>query len=250
MNITRNETKEKELLDNIKTSLTRGDDRTNEIHVSDLCNPLKAYMSKKFPKDITEDEVGYFFSGNSFENLYSQHGFEEEIIHKRFGKWEDINYEIDFFCSDVNYPIETKSSRLGWRYGNKDKEIKPALVDDLSDQELSIMFEDYIRQVSMYMAIENSNKSFIHVFFLNLTISYDKNIAFGKKKPRFRCYELTMEDHELEYTRKIMVVKKVKLQQSLMENNPNNLDKCPEWMCAGCKWAHNPCPTAFNSENL
>lgn len=250
MNITRNIEKEKELYDTIRMSLNRGDDRSQEIHVSDLCHPLKAYWSKKFPKGITENEVGYFFSGNSFENLYGQHGFDEDIIHKKQGKWEGISYEIDFFHTDTNHVIETKSSRLAWRYGNKDKGIKPCIIDDCTDEELSVLFDSYIDQVSMYMAIENSNTAYIHVFFLNMVIEAGKNIAFGKKKPRFRCYELNMNNSELEYTRGKMRLKRDQLKQALNDENWQQLDKCPEWQCTECKWALSQCPTAFNSEDI
>ena len=240
MNMRRNPKTEEYLFGMIKNHIVEnGKNRPYGIHVSDLINPLRAFHNKMHPTELTDDEINRFFSGNAFEEMVSKVLFpDSSMIHSESGVWNGIHYEIDFFDKSFQYenpffiPNELKSTLLSHRY--KTIEFNADIVDNLSESELMACFPDYVKQIKKYMVIKNSNVGNIIIYFWQLTVSYEKSIAFGKRLPQLRTYEINMTGEELLAEKESMLRTKNELTNALVRNDPSALDCCPEWMCKIC----------------
>lgn len=229
-------------------------DRPVGIHVSSLSLPLQAYydtITQTDPDDIT---VATYFTGNAFEHYFSSTiKSEVGIKSKSNGIWNGIHYEMDFLefifdpdplkCNNKLYhiPIEFKSSSQSHRYKDLDKGYNPEIIDNLTPDELLDNFSMYVDQVKKYMVIEWASHAWIIVFFWNLTISYTKNIAFGKKKPQMRVYKLTLEQNELLNERENMLVTRDLLLEAINHKDPSPLKPCPDWLCKVCRHFRKGC---------
>lgn len=260
MHIARNKDAEREYLSAVKQHLIEENKkRPIGIHVSDLVYPLKAYFDWLSPKPMTDKQAYLFFSGNSFEFLFS-HTVSEKIgiEPKYYGQWNGIHYEMDFIDKNFNpenkfylgVPIDTKSTRTQWRYKNEAKGIDAEMIDALSSAELEEHLDDYIRRMKKYMIIAWSMKSRLIVFFYHMVIAYKNNIAHGTKAPALRVYdvffvneaEMHNEYHKMFATRDLLL-------EAQQTRNPNKLPACPVWLCKSCPHLINSCQGS-NAHNM
>lgn len=194
--------------------LTRRPRSQDAWHVSDLQYPRKAYWGRLDPQPITELQAGYFIAGIGHHNVV------EAILGPRNNKGHradagEFMKEGIYFSPDLRlpYPLEFKTSRA-----------------DFEPRDYIKGYDGYLRQLKMYMALMNSTKGGLLVFFLVLKDGH-------RKKPAFRFYKVTCTKDELvKWRAEIKEVAK-KLTQAVESKDHTKLKKCPQWMCGDCVWA-------------
>lgn len=183
----------------------RGDD---EIHVSDLVTPRKAYWSRVKPKRTTYREAMYFLSGEVIHE-----GFQRILAGEAEKKIQDLGVKGSRDLVWMGHRIEIKSSR---------KWTIPDLPDDSHiDQELS------------YLALENVKEGNILGFY----ICPGRTYSGGRVTiPEIRVWRITLSDKQVAKLRKQIVASRKALVTALKKRDPLKLELCPTWHCKECKW--------------
>lgn len=193
--------------------LTRRPRSQDAWHVSDLQYPRKAYWGRIDPKPITQLQAGYFIAGIGHHNVV------EAILGPRNNKKHradagEFMKEGIYFSPDLRlpYPLEFKTSRA---------EFEP--------YDLEKGYSGYLQQLKMYMALMNSTKGALLVFFLVLKEG-------RRKKPAFRFYKVTCTKEEL--TKELVQIKALskKLTAAVKAKDQKLVPACPKWMCGDCPW--------------
>jgi len=217
MELTRNQTSEKWIVDRVKEHLN-SQPRGEGIHVSDLVHPRKAYWKRIDPRPMTDDEAGYFVAGRGHHEVIEAiiEGVDNKSPDTGQHVWEGIYYSPDL---NMNYPVEIKTSRA--QLGPEDTGKDPR-------QE----YDNYLAQLTSYMAVENSEKGGLIIFYLNKKV--DRNSR--STKPRFQVWDVVMTKDELAAKRTSMLDGKRNLEQAVDSHHFSELECCPSWLCKSCQW--------------
>jgi hypothetical protein len=224
MNIERDIEREREVYDKVKAWLTRFP--RVELHVSDLQYPRKAYFQRIDPKPLSDEQAGYFIAG------HGHHYMIEAIIDPEKGRKKKGDKEkgsdsgtYDFdglkYSPDIRLPTVTEFKTSRAQYGPKNDE-KATLLKE---------YKQYLKQLLMYMAIEDEGIGHIVILYLRL-----KNKKLNKSVPTFRVYKVTATDQEREVIRDKIRAAKALLEKALESKDHKALSLCPSFMCLDCPW--------------
>jgi hypothetical protein len=125
------------ILDTCKRWLTK-DDRTGEIHISDVLDPRQAVLRRVYGSRLGEREITLFISGRSYHEIMEALVAEQQVQREVEVRWQGVVGHID--ATPEGVPFEFKSSR-SW---------KPSPVDNLSKR--------YIRNLGYYVALHSPDK--------------------------------------------------------------------------------------------
>ena len=216
MKIVRSEADERKLLELTKKGLARRPRSEDKLHVSELMYPRKTYWQKIDPQPMTDDQALYFTAGRAHHEILE---FVIGSRKKRNGRADAGEHERDgvYFSPDLRMsfgPIEIKTSRSMYEPKN-----------------LAKGYDGYLKQLKMYMALMDSQKGGLLVFYLVL------NVFKGgrqRKMPALRFYRVTMTPQELKKERAAIKKNAAALNAAIKKKKWAQLDLCPEWLCRDC----------------
>ncbi|MGI0015633.1 MAG: hypothetical protein ACREBU_19630 [Nitrososphaera sp.] len=237
MKIKRNKKLEEQLYKRLEALFDRQQEARTGIHVSGLMQPRKAYWQAVDPQPLTRREIGFFTAGRAHHEiiLSAMKGKKLEdspdrnvVTDEGTKEWKGIFYSPDY---RLGFLAEIKSNR---------KQQEP------DESNLAEEYDNYLSQLTKYMAVENEGRASLIVFFISMRVD-DKNKA---TEPTLRCYDVVLTPEQLEDIRKEMLKTKKAIERAIETKNHKPLPLCPEWMCYGggyygdafenCKW-YNKC---------
>ena len=178
------------------------------IHISDLLFLRRAYFSRKHPEiELTEEEIGRFIAGRGHHQIIQAMTASPEFREVPI-EWSGISGHIDIY---KEVPVEIKTTRA----------MKVARKEELSPH--------YIEQLGMYCALVHINRGQLLLLHLGIREAGKQGMA-----PKLVVYDVYFDD--LNAIRREMLVRKTALEKALGEDDPRDLEPCPEWMCDGCKY--------------
>jgi hypothetical protein len=198
--------RDKELEDEIVAKIVTnwGGGEREDIHLSDLISPRKAYFNKKLKLPPTKDEIFTFLVGLGVEDkLGSLMGDEHAATEIRHG----IHFSPDFRLPDIT---ELKSRRRG-------------LAKEGSEYD---HYSHYLRQLTGYMALTEERSGNLLVF--SIAERFDES---GKTKPELAAYRLRCTEDELTSRLEDLLYVKDRLIQALETNDYTRLPLCEDWLC-------------------
>lgn len=201
---------EKKLLQKVREWIER-DERSPGIHVSDLLDPLYAYMQRVHGRKLTDREVTIFLVGHILHafvisSVDDKTGTDfASDTGSRFSKKLGIAYSIDSFKGDI--PREIKTSRY-WKM--------PKKVVDL---------DTYLEQLLSYMAAEEKLVGQLWILYINTKDSARRTA------PQFRCYTIRWTKPQMKKFQKQMVATRKKLERAVKIKSPKGLPLCRQWKC-------------------
>lgn len=217
MKITRSKRHERWLLDHIKDYLKK-QPRAQGTHVSDIILPRKAYWRAIDPQPMTDHEAGYFIAGQG------HHYIIEAIIEgsKKIGKADSGSHEWNgiYYSPDIKspFPIEIKTSRA--RFSPEDTGKSPA-----------VEYDHYLNQLRSYMAIDNSKRGALLVFYLSKQQGKTR-----RTKPEFRWWDVVLTNDAIGRLRSSLIFDKDLLEEAILQKDHMSLLLCPRWLCGDCVW--------------
>src|SRR5690349_458346 len=167
---------ETKLYDALRDSF--GQDQRTGVHLSSLLNPRQTHFRKLDPRQLTDDEIGYFVGGRGHEDIISrllEQDFEltpEEII-------DGIHLRPDFRA--LTDQIVPKGSHVEFktRRSNLPKTDAQAQTD----------FNSYRDQIRGYMALKRQTEMYLVVLSLTEGKTGD---PLSKSRPVLAVYRETM----------------------------------------------------------
>ena len=204
MNITRRPDLEAFLLDEMRDTFSRDERTEDEIHVSDLLSPRKAYWSRVRPKPLTDDEIGYFVAGRAHEDAVGRISGVEAAAPRTI---EGIRLRPDFYTS---IPLEFKTRRR-------------KLAADPT--EAVHRYDGYIDQCRAYAALLERPAAWLWVLGL-VSEQADRST-----KPEFQVWHLDFTPVELEETRRQLHLRRDLLREAWAQRDHEGLPLCPAWQC-------------------
>jgi hypothetical protein len=130
-----NDTKTR-ILDRCREWLTK-EDRTGEIHISDILDPRQAVLRRVYGSRLGEREITLFISGRSYHEIMEALVEKQMVQREVEVRWQGVVGHID--ATPEGVPFEFKSSR-SW---------KPSPVGEVSKR--------YLRNLGYYVAMHNPN---------------------------------------------------------------------------------------------
>lgn len=173
LEFTRDKRSERRLI-NMARKFLKSEHRTPGIHASDLLEPRKAYfryLTGDKEGAMSDDSVMRFFTGKILHMMILGQADEGSVPSPR-----GFDYSVDFM--DKTIPTELKTSGQ-------------PIKKDLSDP----ILQQYLRQLLIYMAEENSTVGKLWVLFMN---SRGNDYM---RCPQFRCAKIKVSDEALEEIR-------------------------------------------------
>ena len=219
MIIKRSPKMERLALDKIKEHLCRAPRSLDRWHVSDLLYPRKSYFGRVDPQPMSDLQAMYFLAGRA------HHGILEACL----GKWNKAKQDAAradsgefekhgiYYSPDLRmpYPWEIKTSRSQY--------------EPKADYEKK--FEGYLNQLTMYQAMDDTDKGGLLVFYLCL-----KQAGQWGLKPALRFYKVIFTKEERAKKLKWMKGMAAKLTAAVKTKQHKALPLCPVFMCGDCPW--------------
>lgn len=204
MQITRRIDLEALLLDEMRASFAREERTTDEIHVSDLLAPRRAYWGRVHPKPVTDDEIGYFVAGRAHEDAVGRvSGVQPGEPRQVDGIW----LRSDFYTS---IPLEFKTRRR-------------SLAADAD--EATRRYDTYIDQCRAYAALQQRPAAWLWVLGL---VSEQRD---GGTKPEFQVWHLDFTPDELLAERVRLGQVRDLLRAAWDGAGVEGVPLCPDWQC-------------------
>lgn len=216
MKIRHNPTLEKQIAERAREFLEK-QDRAAGIHVSSLLTPRKYYWQQVDPLPLTDRDIGYFIAGRAHHEvvlaIMHKAGKVGDAPEAESKQWKEIWYTPDY---RLGFLAEIKSTR-------KQSEPNPNDMEDMLRE-----YKHYLKQLSMYMAVEDQERAALIVFYISLRHDDANKTTF----PTTRTYTVTLSPAERESIRKEMVQGKNLINKALKLKDHTILPLCPIWMCA------------------
>lgn len=241
MKIIRSKDDEDRIYDKTRAYLNSRPRSVDKLHVSDLLYPRKAFFQKTDPKPISNLQVCYFTAGRAHHEIIEACFKEKPKVHwwkravdaakaelKKGSKISDkppksttdsgeherfgVLFSPDMIWNKV--PVEIKTSRM---------QREPA-SDDYAEK-----YSGYLKQLKMYMALMDSARGGLMVFFLGLKNGW-------RFIPEFRFYKVRLSSLELKHTLRDIKEGAAKLNKALRTKQHRRLELCPSFMCNDCVW--------------
>lgn len=204
MQITRRADLEALLLDEMRSSFAREDRTTQNIHVSDILAPRRAYWGRVKPKPVTDDEIGYFVAGRGHEDALARiSGVQPGEARQVDGIW----LRSDFYTS---IPLEFKTRRR-------------SLAADAD--EAMRRYDTYIDQCRAYAALQDRPSAWLWVLGL---VSEQRD---GGTKPEFQVWHLDFTPEELLAERTRLATVRDALRGAWDGAGVDSVPLCPAWQC-------------------
>jgi hypothetical protein len=198
--------RDKEFEDEIVAKIVTnwGGGEREDIHLSDLISPRKAYFNKKLKLPPTKEEIFTFLVGLGVEDkLGSLMGDQHAATEIRHG----IHFSPDFRLPEIT---ELKSRRRGLAKQGEEHNV----------------YGHYLRQLTGYMALTEENNGNLLVF--SISERFDET---GKTRPELAAYKLRCTEDELKSTLGDLLDVKDRLIQALKDNDYTRLPLCEDWLC-------------------
>lgn len=194
--ISRNLKFEGMLLERMKDSFEKADEERNQvIHMTDLLNPRKGLLQRAVPLRSTDEDVLFFASGRSFEDIIGRIG---DITVGEPRDFLGISYRPDFRWGKF-IPTEFKSRRRNL--------AEPGT--ELTE------YADYLDQLMAYAAADDQIFGKLLVF---TTVQKTENEH--RTKPAFATYDVIFSTEELEVKRQILGARVALFRAKLAEIRP------------------------------
>ena len=117
------------------------------------------------------------------------------------------------------YPLEFKTSR---------REKAP----DDSGEQLEKVYDGYLKQLTMYQALMDTERGALLVFYLSKVVA-----GMGRmKRPAFRFYNVYLSKLERSNIVKKAISGAKLLTEAVKKKNHKQLELCAKWMCRDCPW--------------
>ena len=202
MELYRDKEFEDELIQKIVTNWN--DTVREDIHLSDLMSPRKAFFQRTLNRAPTKDDIFTFLVGLGVEDkLGSLLGEPHAPTEIRHG----IHFSPDFRLPDIT---ELKSRRRGLA----------------KDGEESDYYSHYVRQLSGYMALTGEVQGNLLVFSIA-----EKVDESNKTQPQLAAYRLRCTKEELASNLENLLNIKNKLYTALATRDFTRLPLCEDWLC-------------------
>lgn len=181
------------------------------IHASDLLSPLLSYWNKTKPLPLSEDEIGYFTTGNG------HHAFLIEFVTGLKGATQEDSkvssqYGLAYSPDLAQLRAEFKTSRIP--------------TEPVDEKEMLKLFSSYAKQCLIYALCEGVTQWKLFVLYIGLR---KKN--GGIYAPRLRCYTIQWTEEELEAGHQWVQQTVATLKVALKKKEPTRLPLCEDWMC-------------------
>lgn len=180
--------------------------KPDEVHVSELLAPRKAYWVRLLGERVTDGMIGLFAAGEAW-HLLLQHlcGIEfaeKKVLHCGVVGTQDL------------HPPDGESTEL--------KTSRKYTVPDECEPR-------YVDQITAYMAMEDAPVGHVVVIYTNAGRKWDGSKPSMVDRASWRI-ELTKQERK--DIRDTLVAEKDRLLTAIAEKNPKGVDLCAEWMCA------------------
>lgn len=181
--------------------------KPDEVHVSELLSPRKAYWVRTTGEErVTDEMIGLFAAGEAW-HLLLQHVCGIEFAEKQVRHCGVVGTQ------DLHPPdgesTELKTSR---KYTVPD-ECEPRYVD----------------QITAYMAMEDAPVGHVVVIYTNAGRKWDNSKASMIERVSWRIELSAQERKEI---RDALVEGKERLLDAIKTKQPKKVDLCADWMCA------------------
>lgn len=187
------------------------EERAPGIHASDLLDPLYAYMRMTHGQKLKDRDLNIFMAGHVLHAFVISAVDGKQGVDfasdqgSRFSKELGISYSVDLFRKGV--PREIKTSR--------------SFFPPLGKEDI----RQYLEQVLIYMAAENSLVGQIWALYLNIKDSQ------GRTAPEIFVYTVRVTQKELDKFKRQVVTTRKLLETARKKKDPSKLPLCREWKC-------------------
>ena len=198
--------RDKEFEDEIVAKIVNnwGTNEREDIHLSDLISPRKAFFNKKLKLPPTKEDVFSFLVGLGIEDKLGKLMGEK---HAKTQVQHGIHFSPDFRLPDIT---ELKSRRRGL----------PKEGEELDT------FGHYLKQLKGYMALSEEQAGNLLVF--SIAERFDES---GKTRPELAAYRLRCTTEELNETLETLLTNKEGLLKALEDDDFKSLPLCEDWLC-------------------
>ena len=193
-------------------------ERGKELHVSDILFPRRTWLSKRYPKPLTDEDLLYFTAGRAHHEIVEKLISTEQTREVRV-EYNGIVGSVDVLDDDsgiIKTPIEVKSTRAV-------KPYVPATVPS-----------NFVLQLTCYSAMLNPDASVgqgkLLVFYLGV-----KGKHLWRKLPHLSSFDIG--GINLNRVRAMMDRRKVLVGGDSLPPT----DTCSSRLCVFCKWYQDPC---------
>ena len=175
-----------------------------KFHISELLQPRQAYFTRKYGREMTEQDICMFIPGSAFHE-YLQKVLGNEFAEKKINFMDDITGTIDW---SGTYILELKTSRK-W------------VIPDMPEKH-------YVSQVCKYMAMEHKLEGYILVIYFTAGRSWD-----GKKPSTLElmAWKIIVTPKEQEDDLASLVDTRSKLIEASTTGDFSTLPLCYEFSC-------------------
>ena len=218
LKIERDELTEVQVIGKMRAWLQQQDqNRTAEIHASDLLDPRRAYWQWASPKELQEKEVGLFVIGKVLHSfILGSVNPEHDEFSSDSGTKHALGIAYSQDWTRDGHPIELKSSRAAY-------ETHPYRLQE----DLYIYWE----QTCIYAALEGCEQAELWILYMSLK---DKT---GKTTPAMRCYRVELTSKQLADLKQQVLEIRDALLEARETRNPRDLELCRGWKCGdACAW--------------
>lgn len=181
-----------------------GDNVRNDIHLSDLITPRKAFFNKMLKLKLTKEEIFTFLVGLGVEDKLGK------LMGEKHGKTKCVHgiyYSPDFEMPEIT---ELKSRRRNLAKEGEEHEV----------------YDHYLRQLKGYLALSNQREGNLIVFSISERIDES-----NKTRPELAAYKVRIDEEESNNILEELLFTKEILQSSLRDGNFKRLPLCPDWLC-------------------
>lgn len=210
----------KAVLDAIRVKFEMDDiGRRDNVHVSELLHPHQAWLARKYPKQLSDEECLMFIAGQGHhaivETLLAKKKMREVAV-----EWNGIVGTVDCIVEGKSHPyVEFKSTRAPKKYS---PETLP---------------QNYVNQLGMYVAMLNENEDKGEGTVLVLHLSTRRRMADGRMRyvPRLLAFPITYDN--LVDIRRDMLTRKA----WVLSSNVPPIHTCEAWLCRSCRFYMDEC---------
>lgn len=184
-------------------------------HVSDLLFPRQAWLGRRYPVALTEEECLFFTAGRAHHEIVESLIADEEMREVKI-EWNGIQGTVD---SIRGGPVEFKTTRAQKVY------------------DASGVPGHYVLQLGMYCAMFSQGEKEGGGTLLILYLSTKRSAVFGRKRtiPRLVSYAIRFTD--LNQIRDLMSYRKALVEGSVAPP----MDTCEPWLCRFCRFRNTYC---------
>jgi len=180
--------------------------KPDEVHVSELLAPRKAYWVRLLGERVTDEMVGLFAAGEAWHLLF-QHVCGIEYAEQKVKHCGVVGTQ------DLRPPDGESTELKTSRKYTVPEECEPRYVD----------------QITAYMAMEDAPIGHVVVLYTNSGRRWDGSKPSTLEIVSWRI-ELTAQERK--DIRDALVAEKDRLLDAVNTKQPTKVDLCPDWMCA------------------